>query len=66
MLLNTLMTPRALDGIRVIDLTRFWAGPFGTQLLGAMGAEVIRVESADHIDPVRYMFPPDSDPGEKP
>ncbi|MCH8087186.1 MAG: CoA transferase [Chloroflexi bacterium] len=66
MLLDTLTKPLALENIRVIDLTRYWAGPFGTQLLGAMGAEVIRVESADHIDPVRYMFPPNGDPGEKP
>ncbi len=47
-----------LEGLRVIDLSRFWAGPFGTQLLGSMGAEVIRIESATYIDMVRYIIPP--------
>jgi len=43
----------ALVGIRIIDFTQFWAGPYAVTLLSFMGAEVIKVESHKRFDPSR-------------
>ncbi len=43
-----------LDGVRVVDFTAWWAGPSATQLLGTLGADVVKVESAGRPDLIRY------------
>ncbi|MBU3701437.1 MAG: CoA transferase [Acidimicrobiia bacterium] len=45
---------RPLEGRKVLDVTCWWAGPSNTQILAAMGADVIHVESIAHADPMRY------------
>ena len=43
-----------LKGIRIVDLTAFWAGPAATHALAAFGAEVVKVESIQRPDGIRY------------
>lgn len=48
----------SLSGIRVIDLSRVLAGPLCTQILGDLGAEIIKIEKPGAGDDTRYWGPP--------
>lgn len=42
-----------LEGVRVVELTKVWAGPYAGKLLAFLGAEVIKVETADNPEEMR-------------
>lgn len=46
-----------LSGLRVIDLTHVISGPFASQVLGDLGAEVIKIEEPRRGDAGRYLAP---------
>jgi crotonobetainyl-CoA:carnitine CoA-transferase CaiB-like acyl-CoA transferase len=49
---------KLFDGVRVLDLSRMLAGPYGSMLLADMGAEVIKIEEPAGGDAMREMGPP--------
>ena len=50
---ETLGRQLPLEGVRVVDLTAWWAGPTATHLLACLGAEVIHIESPQRPDGMR-------------
>jgi crotonobetainyl-CoA:carnitine CoA-transferase CaiB-like acyl-CoA transferase len=48
-------SPAALSGIRVVDFSRIFAGPDSTQMLGDLGADVVKVEDPRGGDDCRYL-----------
>jgi crotonobetainyl-CoA:carnitine CoA-transferase CaiB-like acyl-CoA transferase len=47
-----------LDGVRVVDVTSSLAGPYCTEILAALGADVVKVEHPDRGDEARAWGPP--------
>ena len=52
------MPPLPLDGLRVLDVTSSLAGPYCTEILSALGADVVKVERPDGGDETRQWGPP--------
>ncbi len=52
------MSVNLLQGVRVLDLSRILAGPWSTQCLSDMGADVVKVERPIHGDETRNWGPP--------
>jgi crotonobetainyl-CoA:carnitine CoA-transferase CaiB-like acyl-CoA transferase len=55
-----------LAGIRIVDLSMVWAGPLAARLLCDLGAEVIKVESCQRMDFVRYQTLCENEPRTRP
>jgi len=52
------VNPMSLDGVKVLDLSRILAGPTATQLLGDLGADIVKVERPGEGDDTRHWGPP--------
>lgn len=54
---DTRTSPRPLEGLKVLDLTWFGAGPIATRILANLGADVIRIETEKRPDGLRVVGP---------
>ena len=52
-----------LEGVRALDLTHYFAGPYCTRLLAGLGADVVKVERPPSGDPLRQFGPFSKHPG---
>lgn len=50
------LADRPLEGLRVLELTDYWAGPLAGRTLGDLGADVILIERASHVPPRTALF----------
>jgi crotonobetainyl-CoA:carnitine CoA-transferase CaiB-like acyl-CoA transferase len=55
---ETVIMTQPLTGLRVLDMTRALTGPYCTQMLGDMGADIIKVEQPKVGDNSRAWGPP--------
>ena len=49
--------PGLLEGVKVLDLTHYIAGPYCTKLLSGLGADVVKIEHPTRGDGVRWLGP---------
>ncbi len=56
--MNKPTPPMALDGLKVLDLSRILAGPYAAQTFADLGADVVKVEAPDGGDDTRKWGPP--------
>ncbi|MCK9486992.1 MAG: CoA transferase [Dehalococcoidia bacterium] len=54
---STKTYPRPLEGLKVLDLTWFGAGPIATKILANLGADVVRIETEKRPDGLRVVGP---------
>jgi crotonobetainyl-CoA:carnitine CoA-transferase CaiB-like acyl-CoA transferase len=61
---DAIADPLPLQELGILDVTAYWAGPIGTQVLAHLGADVVHVESAQRYDGIRNVTTrPRTEPG---